>query len=55
MPETRPIWTKPQLVILARQHPEEAVLEACKLDYDGPNASTGCADVGGGCPTLVAS
>jgi hypothetical protein len=43
-------WTKPELIVLVRSKPEEAVLAACKALRDGPTAQNDrCADdVGGG-------
>jgi hypothetical protein len=35
-------WEKPQLIVLVRSRPEEAVLQVCKWDFDGdPFNSTG--------------
>jgi hypothetical protein len=44
-PNANKVWEKPQLIILARSKPEEAVLTACKTDATaGGNASqnAGC-------------
>lgn len=43
------VWSKPQLIVLVRNHPEEAVLEHCKqssVGFHGPGDSVhqGCAD-----------
>jgi len=38
-------WEKPELIVLARSKPEEAVLQGCKAvtGFTGPNdANTGC-------------
>ncbi|MBI5650997.1 MAG: hypothetical protein HZC40_11235 [Chloroflexi bacterium] len=50
-PQPKQKWTKPELLILVRHNPEEAVLTGCKNGIDaGPFASnvicgstTGCA------------
>ena len=30
---TRRAWSKPELIVLVRSRPEEAVLNACKVQY----------------------
>ena len=38
---TRRAWSKPELIVLVRSGPEEAVLSVCKLfGFDGPAFST---------------
>lgn len=38
------LWVKPQLVVVTRGRPEEAVLEACKAEKAGAafEVATGC-------------
>jgi len=45
------LWEKPELVVLMRLQPGEAVLGDCKSQYGkGPEiASTGCMNVTGSC------
>lgn len=35
-------WKTPEIIVLTRNHPEEAVLQACKVKYD----SGGCGATG---------
>lgn len=37
--EEKKVWEKPQLIILARGEPEEAVLGSCKNASGGPDAT----------------
>jgi hypothetical protein len=39
---TKGAWSRPELIVLVRSGPEEAVLEACKLSDDrgGPGTNT---------------
>jgi hypothetical protein len=34
MDENRKVWQKPELIVLVRSKPEEAVLLACKMSRD---------------------
>lgn len=36
-------WEQPQLLVLVRSEPEEAVLAACKSGYDFGPGAVGCA------------
>jgi len=50
-------WSKPELTVLVRSRPEEAVLTACKLPGGGtagPSAGN-CAKPNPGCIDLAAS
>ena len=52
MTKSQKVWVKPELIILVRSKPEEAVLAACKGGgFIGPNYSdhTGCALEFGSC------
>ena len=42
---TRRAWSKPELIVLVRSGPEEAVLGACKL----ATAGSGLREYAGGC------
>jgi hypothetical protein len=45
MKKGKRIWSKPELIVLVRNRPEEAVLLACKGDYVyGVGVSSGCRD-----------
>ena len=33
-------WQKPELIVLVRSHPEEAVLAGCKISSSGSGANT---------------
>jgi hypothetical protein len=36
-------WSEPELIVLVRSNPEEAVLTACKLELSGgPNSEARC-------------
>ena len=52
-------WVKPELVVLVRHQPEEAVLQNCKTgDGGGPGVSSGydrCSEGVGTCPTNLPS
>jgi hypothetical protein len=37
VPEARKTWTRPELVVIVRGEPEEAVLTACKSWWEGAN------------------
>jgi len=37
-PQTEKEWKTPELIVLVRSKPEEAVLGVCKWDADGPGA-----------------
>jgi hypothetical protein len=39
MTESKKAWVEPELIVLVRSKPEEAVLTACKLQYSGGPAS----------------
>jgi hypothetical protein len=39
--ESPEVWTPPEVIILVRSEPEEAVLTACKGNYSYPKASDG--------------
>jgi hypothetical protein len=44
-------WTEPELIVLVRSNPEEAVLTACKTELpSGGNVvlASGCGNPGGG-------
>lgn len=53
------VWKKPELVIIARNKPEEAVLTGCKAagNVSGPDGeNTSCSEVGpGGCSMCAAT
>ena len=38
-PQVKKEWTKPELIVLVRNKPEEAVLTACKFASGGPDSS----------------
>jgi hypothetical protein len=45
------LWQKPELTVLVRNKPEEAVLEGCKTDVEIAGSivlATGCGNPGGG-------
>jgi len=45
--QSKPKWGSPQLVVLGRGTPEEAVLQVCKNQTaDGPTASGACHTIG---------
>ena len=45
-------WVRPELIVLVRSKPEEAILTACKDHTVGPgNANAWCAPVGS-CPPM---
>ena len=43
MTESKKAWVEPELIVLVRSNPEEAVLAACK---DFPGAGAGSSDSG---------
>ena len=52
----RKMWEKPELVVLLRSKPEEAVLAFCKLSAgsSGPiNGAGWCGNATGGCPACA--
>jgi hypothetical protein len=55
--QTKKGWTKPQLLILARGNPEEAVFSACKGGIlTGPTQTDGsCIRTGIGCTACATS
>jgi hypothetical protein len=58
MTESRKEWSKPELIVLGRSKPEEAVLVACKgaLSPDGPGFQfvSGCGLAQDFCPDCSA-
>ncbi len=47
MPETKKTWTEPELIVIARGKPEEAVLGGCKAFESSAcpsNLGAGCAE-----------
>ncbi len=40
--ETKKVWTKPQLIVVVRGRPEEAVLLACKTNMSGGPSAFPC-------------
>ena len=56
----RPAWARPELIVLVRSTPEEAVLILCKMDDEhvhlGPNpVNQSCTSVLSGCDTPYCS
>ena len=49
-PQAKKEWTKPQLIVLVRNKPEEAVLAACK---NGAMPTAGNTAANGGCNTVI--
>jgi hypothetical protein len=49
MRESKTVWVTPELIVLTRKRPEEAVLAACKWDssHSGPNVSFGACERNG--------
>ena len=48
-PQAKKEWTKPELIVLVRSKPEEAVLSACKalgLAGDSSNSAIMCTQAG---------
>jgi len=44
---TKKAWKKPQLIVLVRGRPEEAVLKTCKYSgQSGPDDTAGCTSTG---------
>ena len=59
MTESKKTWVTPELLVLARSNPEEAVLMACKV-YGGPgstpdNLDDFCQNAVGGCSNCLAN
>lgn len=51
----KPHWQKPELIILVRTKPEEAVLATCKVSSEivtGPSGKTCAQNTGQGCQGL---
>jgi hypothetical protein len=42
------VWSRPELIVLVREKPEEAVLLFCKGNPPGPNSSFGSCSLGTG-------
>jgi len=62
MTENKKEWSEPELIVLVRSKPEEAVLISCKAGADTLGSvvlATGCGNPGGGycgeCAGIVAS
>jgi hypothetical protein len=57
MEATKQMWTRPELTVLVRNRPEEAVLTACKLSGGGAAgpAAGNCAKPAPGCIDLGTS
>lgn len=52
----KPRWQKPELIVLVRSKPEEAVLTACKNGVKGPAHKDGCRNKNNvGCSTISTS
>jgi hypothetical protein len=60
-PQAKKEWKTPELIVLVRSKPEEAVLTACKAMADGSGSNTlagGCAQgtqCDPDCPTITLS
>jgi hypothetical protein len=48
------VWQKPELIVLVRSKPEEAVLTACKLSTSPNRTSAGCKAGNGPCGVSAA-
>lgn len=60
MMQQKKSWETPELIVLVRSKPEEAVLVACKGNVDGPNDGFGAlclanCGAGGACNAQAAS
>ena len=44
MTESKKVWVEPELIVLVRHQPEEAVLTACKQEYVGVGGSGDAVD-----------
>ena len=54
---TRRAWSRPELIVLVRSRPEEAVLDACKYTgrVDAAASIDSCQNLGTPCILLAAS
>ena len=48
MSNTKKMWQRPEMTVLVRSNPEEAVLSACKVPSEGgPNVNNSCPSAAG--------